>query len=78
MKVYKDAKIYGKVAGHLMGIQVERIGPNEPLEAGMTVAVHSWPYSRDYSKGHFIGATWQITDGAPRKLNQFPEQFIVV
>jgi len=77
-KVFKKAKIYGRLAGHLMGIQVERIGPNEPLQTGMTVTLHSWPYSKDYTKGHFIGDTWQVTDGAPRKLNNFPEQFVVV
>jgi methionine aminopeptidase len=77
-EVFRKAKIYGRPARHLMGIQVERIGPNEPLQTGMTVTRHSWPYSRDNTKGHFIGDTWQVTVGAPRKLNNFPEQFVVV
>ncbi len=76
--VYIKENVYGRLAGHLMGIQVERIGPNEPFEPGMTVALHSWPYSQDYGKGHFIGDTFQITDGAPVRLNKFPEKIIEV
>ena len=77
-EVFKKANVYGRLAGHLMGIQVERIGPNEPLVEGMTVTLHSWPYSKDYGKGHFIGDTWHITKNGPVKFNNFPEQFIVV
>jgi Xaa-Pro aminopeptidase len=48
------------------------------LEPGMTVVLHPYPYSLDYTKGVEISDTWVITEGEPRCLHKYPRQLTII
>jgi Xaa-Pro dipeptidase len=48
------------------------------LEPGMTVVLHSYPYSPDCTKGVEISETWVVTEGEPRCLHKYPRRLTVL
>ncbi|MFH0727281.1 MAG: Xaa-Pro peptidase family protein [Pseudomonadota bacterium] len=48
------------------------------LEPGMTVVLHPYPYSLDYTKGVEISDTWVITEGEARCLHKYPRQLTII
>lgn len=77
-QIMSEAGIYGSSVISVIGIGNERIASDEPLKPGMTLIVEPLPYSKDYNIGFFIADTFAVTEGAPKKLNRFPQQFVVV
>ena len=79
----KSGTIVGGPFIHGIGLQWESplVWPewmplDTPFQPGMTAVLHPWVYNRNKA-GVSVGDTFVVTDGAPRRLTQYPAQITV-